>query len=91
MNQNNLRNLENSIDLKYRSSVLMLDTNGVFSVVFSDTDHKKVKNLESRLRELEYETAIRSEVFCNGYWEPEINVSTDINLAKTNHLSYEKL
>ena len=81
MNQNNLINLKNLAQVKYRSSVLMLDTNGVFRVVFSDTDHKKVKNLESRLRELEYETAIRSEVFCNGYWQPEINVSTDINAA----------
>ena len=81
MNQNNLINLKNLAHVKYRSSVLMLDTNGVFSVVFSDTDHKKVKKLESRLRELEYETAIRSEVFCNGYWQPEINVSTDINAA----------
>ena len=85
MNQNNLGDLENLANLKYRSSVLMLDKNGVFDVVFSDTDHRKVRELESRLKELEYETVVHSEVFRNGSWEPEIHVSADADFVEVKY------
>ena len=68
----------------------MLDKNGVFDVVFSDTDRERVKQLESRLKELEYETVIYSEVFRNGCWENEINVSLDMDAVRTTHLLFEQ-
>ena len=82
MNQDNLSDLENLQNLKYRSSVLMPDSEGIFDVVFSDADHERVKNLSFRLRELGYETVIHSEVFWDGYWENEIDVVYDIESAK---------
>ncbi len=82
MNQNNLSDLENLNNLKYRTSVLMPDREGIFDVVFSDIDRDRVKNLSCRLRELGYETVIHSEAFWNGYWENEIDVIYDIEFAK---------
>ena len=87
MNQNNLTDLDNLKNLKYRSSVLMPDRDGIFDVVFSDTDRDCVKNLSYRLRELGYETVIHSEAFWNGYWEHEIDVIDDIEWAKIRYPS----
>ena len=88
MNQKNLTDLENLKNLKYRSSVLMPNKkDGIFDVVFSDTDHERVKNLKSRLNELGYETVVHSEAFWNGYWEHEIDVIYDIELAKMRYPS----
>lgn len=82
MNQNNLTDLENLENLKYRTSVLMPDRDGIFDVIFSDIDRQRVKNLESRLNELGYETVVHSEAFWNGYWENEIDVYMDIKIAR---------
>ena len=60
----------------------MPDRDGIFDVVFFDTDCDRVKNLSFRLRELGYETVIHSEAFWNGYWEHEIDVIYDIEWAK---------
>ena len=89
MNQNNLTDLENLRNLKYRSSVLMPDREGIFDVVFSDTDQERVKNLKTRLNELGYETVVHSEAFWNGYWEHEIDVIYDIESAKRLYFSSE--
>ena len=82
MNQNSLSERENLAHLKYRSSVLMPNRDGIFDVVFSDTNRDRVKNLSSRLRELGYETVIHSEAFWDGYWEHEIDVIRDIEFAR---------
>ena len=82
MNQNNLTIIENLRKLKYRSSVLMPGRDGIFDVVFSDTDRDRVKNLKTRLNELGYETVVHSEAFWDGYWENEIDVIYDIESAK---------
>ena len=82
MNQNNLTDLDNLKNLKYRSSVLMPDRDEIFDVVFSDIDCDRVKNLASRLNELGYETVVHSEAFWDGYWEHEIDVVYDIKWAK---------
>ena len=82
MNQSNLTDLENLENLKYRSSVLMPDREGIFDVVFSDRERERVKNLESRIRELGYETVVHSEAFWDGYWENEIDVIMDIEIAR---------
>ena len=87
MNQNNLTDLENLKNLKYRSSVLMPGRDGIFDVVFSDTDHKRVANLKYRLNELGYETVVHTEAFWNGCWEHEIDVIYDIDIAKARHPS----
>ena len=89
MNQNNLTDLENLKNLKYRSSVLMPDREGIFDVVFSDTDRDRVESLSYRLRELGYETVVHSEAFWNGYWEYEIDVIYDIESAKRLYPSSE--
>ena len=82
MNQNSLTDLENLKNLKYRSSVLMPHREGIFDVVFSDTERGWVENLSYRLRELGYETVVHSEAFWDGYWEHEIDVIYDIESAK---------
>ena len=87
MNQNNLTDLENLKNLKYRSSVLMPGRDGIFDVVFSDTDHERVNNLKLRINELGYETVIHSEAFWDGYWENEIDVISDIQCAKIRYPS----
>ena len=87
MNQNSLTDLENLKNLKYRSSVLMPGRDGIFDVVFSDTDYERVNNLKLRLNELGYETVIHSEAFWDGYWENEIDVIDDIECAKIRYLS----
>lgn len=87
MSQSNLTELENLNNLKYRSSVLMPDKEGIFDVVFSDTDRARVKNLASRLNELGYETVVHSEAFWDGYWEHEIDVVYDIKWAKMRYPS----
>ena len=87
MNQNNLTDLNNLKNLKYRSSVLMPSKDGIFDVIFSDTDRDRVENLSSRLRELGYKTVIHSEAFWNGYWEHEIDVINEIRWAEM-HCSY---
>ena len=89
MNQNNLTDLDNLKNLKYRSSVLMPDRDGIFDVVFSDTDRDRVKKLSFRLRELGYQTVIHSEAFWNGYWEHEADVIYDIEWAKIRYPSQE--
>ena len=60
---------------------------GIFDVVFSDTDYERVNNLKLRLNELGYETVIHSEAFWDGYWENEIDVIDDIECAKIRYLS----
>ena len=87
MNQNSLTDLENLKNLKYRISVLMPGRDGIFDVVFSDTDYERVNNLKLRLNELGYETVIHSEAFWDGYWENEIDVIDDIECAKIRYLS----
>ena len=87
MNQNNLTDLEKLKNLKYRSSVLMPGRDGIFDVVFSDTDYERVNNLKLRLNELGYETVIHSEAFWDGYWENEIDVINDIQCAKIRYPS----
>ena len=82
MNQDNLSDLENLQNLKYRSSVLMPNREGIFDVVFSDTDRERVNSLKCRLNELGYETVVHSEAFWDGYWENEIDVIYDIESAK---------
>ena len=82
MNQNNLTTIENLRNLKYRNSVLMPGRDGIFDVVFSDTDYERVKSLKFRLNELGYETVVHSEAFWDGYWENEIDVIYDIESAK---------
>ena len=89
MNQDNLSDLENLQNLKYRSSVLMPGRDGIFDVVFSDTDRDRVKNLASRLNELGYETVVHSEAFWDGYWEHEADVLFDIEYAKRLYPSSE--
>lgn len=88
MNQNNLTDLENLKNLKYRSSLLMPNKkDDIFDVVFSDSDRERVKNLKTKLNELGYETVIHLEAFWDGYWEHEIDVIYDIELAKTRYRS----
>ena len=82
-----MSDLDNLKNLKYRSSVLMPDKSEIFDVVFSDTNHERVENLSSRLRELGYETVVHSEAFWDGYWEHEIDVIRDIEWARMQHFS----
>lgn len=89
MNQGNQSILENLANLKYRTSVLLPDRQGIFDVVFSDTDKERVKKLSLRLNELGYETVIHSEVFWDGYWEHIIDVIYDIEAAKRLYPSSE--
>ena len=89
MNQNNFTDLENLKNLKYRSSVLMPGKDGIFDVVFSDTDHEQVQNLKCRLNELGYETVVHPEAFWDGYWEYEIDVIYDIESAKRLYPSFK--
>lgn len=89
MNQNNLTDLENLKNLKYRFSVLMPDKDYIFDVVFSDTDHERVKKLSLRLNELGYETVIHSEAFWDGYWEHEMDIIYDIESAKRVYPSFK--
>ena len=66
MNQNNLTDLENLGNLKYRSSLLMPNKkDDLFDVVFSDSDRDRVKNLKTKLNELGYEV-VHSEAFWDG-------------------------
>lgn len=90
MNQDNLSDLENLQNLKYRTSVLMPDREGIFDVVFSDTDSERVENLKRRLNKLGYETVVHSEAFWDGYWENEIDVIYDIKLAQQLYPSQEQ-
>ena len=87
MESNNLTDLENLKNLKYRHSLLMPNRDDIYEVVFSDTDVERVKNLESRLKELGYPTVVHSEAFWNGYWEHEIDVIREIEFAQMRYPS----